>query len=245
MVNRELVDALRAGLAARADPGRAEGMRAYMKSAMPYLGVMSTSMRELHRDVFATFPIASFDEWRDTVLAMWDEARFREERYSALALTGYRRYKAFRTLEAVSLIERLIVAGAWWDLVDGLATHEIGDLLRRYPAQMRGLLLAWSRGSDPWLRRTSIICQVGFRRETDQDLLYACIEPSLGERGFFLRKAIGWALREYAKSAPDEVRRYVEANSARLSGLSRREALKHLGAGSTALVRLHSGAASV
>jgi 3-methyladenine DNA glycosylase AlkD len=93
---------------------------------------------------------------------------------------------------------------------------------------MRETLLGWSRGADPWLRRTSIICQVGFREATDRQLLYACIEPNLGERGFFLRKAIGWALREFAKAAPDEVRRYVDAHAAQLSGLSRREALKHL-----------------
>ena len=93
---------------------------------------------------------------------------------------------------------------------------------------MRAVLLEWSRGDDPWLRRTSIICQVGFKGDTDQDLLYACMEPSLAERGFFLRKAIGWALREYAKAEPDAVRAYVAANAERLSGLSKREALKHL-----------------
>ena len=126
------------------------------------------------------------------------------------------------------MYERLIAAGAWWDLVDGLATHEIGDLLRRFPDDVRPTLLGWSRGPDPWLRRTSIICQVRFKAATDRHLLYACIEPSLGERGFFLRKAIGWALREFAKAAPDEVRDYVETHQTQLSGLSRREALKHL-----------------
>jgi 3-methyladenine DNA glycosylase AlkD len=228
MINRELIAAVRAGLAARADPSRADGMRAYMKSEMPYLGVMTTPMSEMHREVFSAYPMSSFEEWRDTILALWTEARFREERYSALALTGLGRYRSFRTLEAVPLIERLIVGGAWWDLVDGLATHEIGDLLRRYPEEMRETLLGWSRGLDPWLRRTSIICQVGFKGATDQQLLFACIEPSLDERGFFLRKAIGWALREYAKAAPEEVRRYVSENESRLSSLSKREALKHI-----------------
>jgi 3-methyladenine DNA glycosylase AlkD len=226
--NRELIHALRSALESLADPSRAEGMRAYMKSQMPYLGVTTTPMRDMHRRVFPAFPIASFDDWRETVLAMWDEARYREERYSALALTGDTRYKAFRTLEALPLIEQLIVTGAWWDLVDGLATHEIGDLLRRYPEAMRATLLEWSRGRDPWLRRTSIICQVGFKHDTDQQLLYACIEPSLAERDFFLRKAIGWALREYAKARPEAVRHYVAEHGSRLSTLSRNEALKHL-----------------
>jgi 3-methyladenine DNA glycosylase AlkD len=122
----------------------------------------------------------------------------------------------------------LIVDGAWWDLVDGLATHEVGDLLRLYPDTMRPTLLGWSRGQDPWLRRTAIICQVGFKHTTDQDLLYACIEPNLAERGFFLRKAIGWALREYAKAEPAAVARYVAEHDTKLSGLSKRQPLKHM-----------------
>lgn len=129
--------------------------------------------------------------------------------------------------KSLPLFEHLIVSGAWWDLVDGLATHEIGDLLRRYLEPMRETVLAWSRGPDPWLRRTAIICQVSFKSATDEALLHACIEPSLRERGFFLRKAIGWALREYAKTNAEGVRRYIAHHEHELSGLSRREALKY------------------
>jgi 3-methyladenine DNA glycosylase AlkD len=228
VINREFMAAMRSSLAARADPVKAPGMQAYMKSEMPYLGIYSAAQREVHREVIAAYTLASFEEWRDTIIALWDEAGYREERYAALGLLADRRYRGFRTLDAVALYAQLIVSGAWWDLVDGLATHEVGDLLKRYPEPMRQTLLEWSGGHDPWLRRTSIICQVGFKAATDQELLYACIEPSLAERGFFLRKAIGWALREYAKAAPEAVRRYVADNESRLSGLSRREALKHL-----------------
>jgi 3-methyladenine DNA glycosylase AlkD len=88
---------------------------------------------------------------------------------------------------------------------------------------------AWSTDSNLWKRRASIICQVAFKGETDVDLLYACIQPNLADRQFFIRKAIGWALRQYAWTDPAEVRRYVTANASRLSGLSRREALKNIG----------------
>jgi 3-methyladenine DNA glycosylase AlkD len=202
-------------------------MQRYMKSTMPYRGITTPVLREACGSVFGQFPLASQDEWRTTIRALWYEAAFREERYAALALVGDRRYAAFRNLDALALYAELIVSGAWWDLVDGLATHEVGDLLRRYPAEMRPTLLDWSRGADAWLRRTSIICQVGFKHSTDQALLYACIEPSLGERDFFLRKAIGWALREYAKAEPEAVRQYVSEHADRLSALSRREALKY------------------
>jgi 3-methyladenine DNA glycosylase AlkD len=219
---------VREALAAAADPAKAAPMQAYMKSAMPYRGVQSPTVRRVWLEVSDEHVLASADDWRDTLLELWSAAQFREERYAALELLGDRRYRAFRTLEALPLYERLIVEGAWWDLVDGIATRHVGDLLRRYPAPMRAHLVAWSTGDDLWLRRTSIICQVGLKQATDAQLLFECIEPSRRSREFFLRKAIGWALRAYAATAPAAVRAYVASHE--LSGLSRREALKHLGA---------------
>lgn len=202
-------------------------MQRYMKSSMPYRGVAVPMLRKICRQVLPRFPLESFAEWRNTVVELWDTAAYREERYAALEIVSHRGYGRFRTLEALPLYTQLIVSGAWWDLVDGLATHEVGDLLRGAGETMRDQLLAWSRGEDAWLRRTSIICQVGFKRSTDRALLYACIEPSLRESDFFLRKAIGWALREYGKVAPEAVAAYVAAHP-ELSPLSRREALKYV-----------------
>jgi 3-methyladenine DNA glycosylase AlkD len=93
---------------------------------------------------------------------------------------------------------------------------------------MRPVIRKWSTDNDLWKRRVSIICQISFKKDTDLDLLYANIEPNLSDRNFFIRKAIGWALRSYAWTDPDEVVRYVVANEPRLSGLSRREALKNV-----------------
>jgi 3-methyladenine DNA glycosylase AlkD len=106
--------------------------------------------------------------------------------------------------------------------------HHVGNLLRSYPERMRPVMRAWSTDKDMWKRRVSIICQVSSKRDTDLELLYANIEPNLDERSFFIRKAIGWALRSYAWTDPKEVARFVGANEARLSGLSRREALKNI-----------------
>jgi 3-methyladenine DNA glycosylase AlkD len=92
-------------------------------------------------------------------------------------------------------------------------------------------MLAWSRAKDMWKRRSAILCQLSFKNETDLDLLYACIEPSLGSKEFFLQKAIGWALRQYAWTNPREVQRYVRAHADEMSPLSKREALKNCGAG--------------
>ena len=204
-------------------------MRAYMKSAMPYLGVPSPGLRGACRLVFSTHSLDSFDDWQDTVLALWRGARFREERYAAVLLTGERRYRDYQTLDALPLYEELIVTGAWWDYVDAIASKRIGGLLKRCPARMRRTMRAWSRSRDMWKRRTAILCQLSFKSDTDLILLYDCIEPNLDDKEFFIRKAIGWALRQHAWTDAKEVQRYVARNRTRLSGLSAREALKNVG----------------
>jgi 3-methyladenine DNA glycosylase AlkD len=230
--DRALVDAVRRRLRAAADPAKAPGMQAYMKSAMPYLGVQAPAQRRIFRAVFADHPVGSFTTWRATVLALWREAGHREERYAAIALACDRRYRAHRTsMAALPLYQELIVTGAWWDLVDPVATRPVAELLAEHRAATAAALLAWSRAPDRWLRRAAIICQVNAKAATDLTLLYGCIEPNLAERDFFIRKAIGWALRAYAWTEPDEVVRYVRANEPRLAALSRREALKNLGGG--------------
>ena len=221
----------------------APAMQAYMKSAMPFHGVSSAALRAACRRVFSARPLASAAAWRRDALALWDGATHREERYAAIEWTGDLRARAFQTLGALPMYEHMIVTGAWWDTVDALAKLRLGELLRREPGKMRVRMLVWSRGADIWKRRSAILCQLGFKEETDLRFLYACIEPSLEPnlgrgalRGrdlsatdlFFLRKAIGWALRQYAWTDPKEIARFVTSRGDALSGLSRREALKNV-----------------
>jgi 3-methyladenine DNA glycosylase AlkD len=221
-----LLKTLRAALEAGADAQRAEKMGAYMKWTMPYHGVAMPEVRALCRDTFAELEFDSFDAWQSQVRALWEGAKFREERYCALALCGHRSAKAFQTPEALPLYEQLIVEGAWWDLVDEVAAHRVGGLLKAHPKPIRAAMLAWSKSDDLWKRRTSIICQVRLKERADFELLATCIAPSIGSKEFFLRKAIGWSLREFAKTDPKPVVGYVRAHEDRLSGLSKREALR-------------------
>ncbi|WP_307845272.1 DNA alkylation repair protein [Planomonospora sp. ID67723] len=225
MTPETLQKAVRLALAEVADPAKASAMQAYMKSAMPFLGVQATPRRAVLRKVFAEYPIDSAPEWRRAVLALWREAEYREERYAAITLTGFPRHWG-QTLYTLPIYEEMVVSGAWWDLVDEVAIQRVGPLLKAFPDTMRPLMLEWAHSDDLWKRRTSIICQNKFKAATDTGLLYACIEPSLSDTDFFARKAIGWALREYAKTNPREVLRYVAHKG--ISGLSRREALKNL-----------------
>jgi 3-methyladenine DNA glycosylase AlkD len=126
------------------------------------------------------------------------------------------------------MLEEMIVTGAWWDFADTLAGHNLGDILRANPRKMKPLMRRWARAADMWKRRSAILCQLGFKRETDLRLLYDCIDPNLSHKDFFIRKAIGWALRQYAWTDSREVRRYVKANKARMNPLSVREGLKNV-----------------
>jgi 3-methyladenine DNA glycosylase AlkD len=212
------------------DPAKAHGMQAYMKSAMPCLGVSAVPLRQVCREVFAALSWSCAEDCQADVLAIWRDAEFREERYAAIELTGVKAARAFQDLSAQPMYEEMIVTGAWWDFVDAIVAQRLGPILQREGGGMKRKMLEWSTDPDMWKRRSAILCQIKAKEETDLDLLYACIEPSLDSKEFFLRKAIGWALRSYAWTDPSEVRRYVAAHADRLSGLSRREALKNIGA---------------
>ena len=230
VASQELIAAVRRDLEKAADPGKAGRMQAYMKSAMPYRGVPAPAVRLITRRVFDAFPLPTFEAWRDTALELWRGAQFREERYVAIGLTGHRTYRQHQVPAAIPIYEEMVVTGAWWDYVDEVAVQRFGPLLVSDRLRVEPLLRAWSTDVDMWRRRTSIIAQVGLKSATDTALLTACIEPNLAERDFFIRKAIGWSLRAYAWVEPGWVRDYVATNTARLSGLSRREALKNIGA---------------
>jgi len=221
-----VIEQLRRRMKVAADPLKAAGMQAYMKSTMPYHGVNMPQLRAISREVFDGSSMSCL-EWSETILELWRDARYREERYAAMFLLGMKRHRECITPAIMPMLEEMIVTGAWWDYVDEIA-RVVGDLLRRYPKQIRPVMRRWSTDSNLWKRRVSIICQLAFKKDTDLELLYANIQPNLGDRDFFVRKAIGWALRQYAWTDPDEVARYVRGHEAQLSGLSRREALKNI-----------------
>ena len=221
-----LIDGIRSALRSAADPSRAEGMRAYMRSELPFLGVTKPARSAALRPLLAAAP-ADRAVWEATVRALYDDATFREERYAALALLAAKVGRRWHDPDLVPLLEHLVVTGAWWDLVDETAAKHVARTHRAHPAPMAEVLRGWSVHDDLWLRRAAILGQLGSGLATDRALLVDVIAPSLDRSEFWLRKAIGWALRELAWRDPDWVRAYVEATPA-LSPLSRREATKHL-----------------
>lgn len=227
----ELADALRAALRTGADPERAVGQQRYMKSAMPFLGLTSPDRRRLVGPVIAdpALRCAGRPAFEGAVRALWDRAEFREERYAALDLIRHRAYRSWRDPDLMPLVEHLVVTGAWWDLVDETSSV-VGEVLRIDPEGEGLRMRDWSERQSLWLRRAAITSQLKHRDHTDTDLLEAVIEPNLDDHEFFVRKAIGWALRQYARTDPVWVQAFVDRHTHRISGLSRREALKHLSA---------------
>lgn len=223
-----LVDAVRRALAEHADPAKAPDMQRYMKSAMPFRGVQKPLRQRLTRELFTAHPIPDVDTWETVVRELWHGAEYREERYVAVDLTADRRYLQWQTPERLRLYEELIASGAWWDYVDEIAIRRIGPILRTHPAELTTVVQHWAADRDRWKRRTAVICQVSAKSATDTVLLEQCITANLSDPDFFLRKGIGWALRDYARTDPAWVRTFVGAHPD-LSPLSRREALKHLG----------------
>lgn len=219
---------LRAELRAAGDPARAAQQQAYMKSVMPFRGLAAPELKALLRPLLADYAPPDRATWEGDVRDLWDAAEFREERYAALAVARHRRTAAWRDAAVLPLARHLVTTGAWWDVVDETATHVVRDALALDPSSVTLVLAAWAGDDDLWLRRTAVIAQVGRREATDLDLLVLAVEANLDDTSFWLRKAIGWALRDYARTDPAWVRGFVAVHEGRLSGLSRREALRRL-----------------
>ncbi len=225
--NHLLIDDLRAGLAAAADPTLAPGMQAYMKSDLPYYGVRTAPMRRLVKARIDARPPHDRITWEATIRELFDDASHREERYAALVLAGHRSARAWQDPGTLPLYRHLVVAGAWWDLVDWTATGLVGPIHRGFRGDVDPLMRAWAVDDDLWVRRTALLCQNGAKETVDLDLLTDCLVPNLQRSEFWLRKACGWALREVAYQHPEWVRRFV-AGHPEMSSLTRREATKHL-----------------
>jgi len=234
--NLGLVAAIRAALAdpAVGDPERAVAQRAYMKSPMPFRGLGKPELTVLLRPLLGDRALVPHtrEEWSDAVRDLVDHATHREEWYAALAVAGHRVARPWQDPDALALYRHVVTSTCWWDIVDPVAADFIGPILLSHRDVVTPLVRADAVDPHLWVRRTAILAQLKHRAATDvgllADVLDANLEGSLHGKDFFIRKAVGWALRQHARVDADWVREYVDSRASRLSGLSRREALKHL-----------------
>ena len=207
-----------------ADPVRAAATRAYMRDQFPYLGFSRPVQRQLSRTVLAGSGTPTEADLVDLALGCW---ALDEREYQYFAVDLLRRHVGVCGAGFLDTARTLIASRSWWDTVDELAAHVIGPLVARFPELVK-TKDTWVSDPDMWLVRTAILHQNGYRAATDPERLFAYCAAQAAHRDFFVRKAIGWALREYARTDPGAVREFVEAHRGTLSGLSIREALKHL-----------------
>lgn len=223
---------VRRGLAELACPADGAAMQAYMKSEMPCLGVRSAEVQRVVREVTRQRPLPDAHTWEAVVRMLWDEASHREERYAAIWVAREPRHRRFRTPQSLDLYRHLVATGRWWDYVDQVASHLVGEQLREHPSDVTPVVDAWATDDDLWLRRTAILAQLMSRQDTDLALLEHTLTSNLLDSphgsDFFIRKAVGWALRQHARVDPDWVLTFTTTYAGLLAPLSRREALKHL-----------------
>ncbi len=195
-----------------------------MRNAVPFYGIPAPAQREIWRTVLADMPTPTGAQLRSVARACWKRPE-REWQYFGCAYV--RRYVRRASAAFLPTAEYLITTKSWWDTVDSLASHTVGPLVRAEP-RLKGAMDDWSRSENVWLARTAILHQLGYKADTDAERLFDYCSRRAGDSEFFIRKAVGWSLREYSKTDADAVRTFVRDHRRELSALSQREALKWL-----------------
>jgi 3-methyladenine DNA glycosylase AlkD len=223
-----------------ADPHKAQPMASYMKTDMPFHGVQKPARAKIAAELRQQYPLSTRRDYECAVRALW-RLSHREEKYLALALADA--YPEFKTHESIPLYRKLILEGAWWDFVDDIASRCVGWVVlhEREPAAStslsgsselwiggREMLDHWVTDENMWIRRSALLAHLRHKEKTDARQLFTHCLMLAGEREFFIRKAIGWALRQYSITSPRAVGEFLRHHRSELSPLSYREGAKHL-----------------
>jgi 3-methyladenine DNA glycosylase AlkD len=227
MKHSEWIEGLHLTLLFRADSLRAKGMSNYMKQNFDFYGISSTERRNIMSEYREEIPLPKIVTGKDLVDFMvlsWGNFP-RELQYCALDIG--RKYVKLLEMDDIKGIEYLITHKSWWDSVDSLAPYFAASILSKDKAIAMKKSEEWIASGNLWLQRSAVIYQLKQKSKTDTEILEHNIMALIDHKDFFIRKAIGWALREYAKTNPDFTLKFVENHKDLLSNLSIREALKH------------------
>jgi 3-methyladenine DNA glycosylase AlkD len=197
-------------------------MTAYLKNHFPFLGIKSPLRKDLLKEQFVEYSLPELGQFFDEVWKLYSLPE-REYQYAAIALIE--KMKKHLTTDDFSTLLQLIETKSWWDSVDSIAPHFVGHIVKLDRDYGKKIMLEWSLSDNMWTNRSAILHQLKFKQQTDTELLFHIIKQHSDSKEFFIQKAIGWALREYAKTNPDLVKVFVEEHP--LKPLSKREAFKH------------------
>jgi 3-methyladenine DNA glycosylase AlkD len=206
-----------------ADPAKAAPMKSYMRNQFAYLGIQSPQLAELNKVFIEEYGLPVLADLEAILRDLWSLPE-REYQYAAL---GYlQRMEKELPSDFIQVMEFLLVTNSWWDTVDSLAGGTIGYHFKRFSRVKEKYIARWRKSENMWLRRTTLLFQLGYKKDTDFALLCDLIRENLGSKEFFINKAIGWSLRQYSRIDPQGVRYFVAQTP--LHPLSKREALKWL-----------------
>lgn len=200
----------------------AEPMKAYMKHHFPFLGIKSPERKEILKTFFSEHEIPEKTELLEEVWEIY-QLREREYQYAAIALLN-KKIKLLN-IDDLVFIEKLIVEKSWWDSVDSIAPTIVGHVVKKDRQSGEQVMLKWSDSDNMWLNRAAILHQLKYKDATNEKMLIEIILKHTHSNEFFIQKAIGWVLREYAKTNAAFVQQFV--TSYELKPLSKREALRH------------------
>ncbi|QTD43099.1 DNA alkylation repair protein [Sporosarcina sp. Te-1] len=209
---------------AHRNEAQAGPMEAYMKHHFPFLGIKSPLRKELMREQFAEYDLPVPDELFNEA---WKLYNLPEREYQYAAIVLIEKMRKHLTIDDYSILREFIETKAWWDSVDSIAPTFVGHIVKKDRALGERMMWEWANADNLWVNRSAILHQLKYKAETDTDLLFKMIRRHADSQEFFIQKAIGWALREYAKTNPHAVKTFAQENT--LKPLSRREALKHIG----------------
>jgi 3-methyladenine DNA glycosylase AlkD len=207
-----------------ADLEKAGGMQAYMKTEQPFYGVQAGPRRKLFKAVARGFKQISREEYEQIIIELW-RGTYREDMYQALEVAEH--YKAYRDKQSWPIYEQLVRTASNWDTLDWVAGKLISPLVLQH-RELEEKLVAWAQDENFWVRRASLLAHLHHKEQTNTRLLAEIILRLSQEPEFFIRKAIGWVLRDYSYTDPDWVLAFVGAHQEELSGLSKREAMKQI-----------------
>ena len=222
-----LLAQIEGALRALADAQQAQPMRAYMQDQFAFLGIHATPRRQALR------ALPGLKDWTAPALLALAEALWalpeREFQYAAVDLLA--KYHRQLDLQSLPSLIALVQRKSWWDSVDALA-GVVGDILlqaRQQGHDGQHTMDSCLGHSNLWVRRVAMLHQLGWKEQTDENRLLTYALRLASEPDFFIRKAIGWALRDYARTRPEAIRAFLAQHGQVFSGLTRREAGKHLG----------------
>ncbi|WP_256757073.1 DNA alkylation repair protein [Cohnella sp. WQ 127256] len=217
------IDALAAWFRQYADREKALPMEGYMRNQYPFLGIKSPERKQLIKQFWKEHGIPSEGQLLTVVQQLW---QLPEREFQNVAMDFLEKYGKQAVKSDIDVFESLVTAKSWWDTVDYLASHTMGDHLKRFPELIPSYTERWILSDNLWLRRTALLYQLRYKQHTDVERLFDYIVRCKDENEFFIRKAIGWVLREYSKTDESAVRRFVA--DTKLSPLSMKEALKYV-----------------